>query len=128
MRYFPKPPGYGVLNPTAWWGYPISPTHPLRQAYNQIWFGAIAPRWLAATTRQVRNGRGILFHYVGLANADAPITITHRLGRIPAAIYSLSTTSGQVYPPRVRFTTQPTTQTATISFDQSVTDQWVQIV
>lgn len=134
MRYIPKPPPYGMQNPAQWWGFPISPSHPLRQAYNQFFFGALAPRWLAkqggvSSAPRIRNGRGMLYHYTGLLPAEASVTIPHKLGRQAYAVMALTSAQSYTYAPRVRFNPGPNdNQQATIAFDQNVTDQWLYFV
>lgn len=129
MRYVPKQPPHGVQNPGRWWGSPVSPTHPLRQAYNQMFYGATMPLWLASANRRVRNGRGMLFHATGFYTQEAPVTITHALGRRPQAIFTFASGAVQQYPARVRFAPGPiNSQQCTIAFDQNVSDQWLWIV
>jgi hypothetical protein len=125
MRYRAKPLPYGIQNPATWWGSPISPSHPLRQTYNQIPWGAMSPLWVTAQHR-VRCGRGMIVN-VPFTPANTPVTVTHALGRIPQCLIVLS--DAYTFPPRVAFAPGVrTSQQVSLQFDQAVNQQHVWIL
>lgn len=128
MKFAPKPLPYGILNPSIWWGSPISPSHPLRQAYNQIPWGALQPFWVTSQRPSIRCGRGVIVHVTTFVPASTPVIVRHGLGRIPQALIVLS--DNYSFPPRVAFSSggPRTSQQVTLAFDQNVSDQHVWIL
>ena len=94
---------------SLWWGMPMGPSWPLRQAYNQIPFVIRPTRISNYGGRNVRNGRGMLVWIEDNHPANTPFVVRHNLGRRVTAAMMISNNDGAAYPGRMILTGQTRT-------------------
>jgi hypothetical protein len=104
MPYIPRsvtgrPTGVAVTNP-------VGPSAPLRQVY-PVLEGVIPP--VIPTTRNTRDGRGMIVPVSGAANT--PITVTHNLGRLVQGFVPLINNAGATFNPKLMFGAGPNSNT-----------------
>ena len=106
------------LSQLPWWGYPLGPSLPNRQAYPIFpWLiGPVTPTAPAnGVSANTRCGRGMIVTVPTTVGAGGTITLTHNLGRIPQALIMIA--NGYVYPSRVCFAGVRTSTQVAVNFE-----------
>lgn len=102
---------------------PVGPSGPNRQVYPVV---PVFNRPFYSIYRNMRDGRGVICP-VGVTAPvpfSAPVTVQHKLGRIPQTVEAKINNGGSTIPPRLTMT-GATRTSATITGDQTMTNCFV---